>query len=553
MTTYKNLRFLFKFTKNSKMYLILGILSMILSVAIVTPIPYLMGYIIDKIILVEKSYLRLHKIILLMFIIYIIKYLLTLVYQYFFSKVQQNVINEVRLSMINNVINAPLNFLNAKEKGYILSRISESEQIGSVFTPSILNSFIAVVDFIVSLIVMINLNVKITILCLIITPIYYLISKKSSNNISKSTIKLHESKAIFNGDMVEILNGIEDIKLLNAKSMHMNKVSNKLDTMIKNTLKQTLSFIFFIQNIILASDIVTLLVLFLSGILILQNEITIGLYTTFSMYTSKMLSAAQSLGTLDITIKPVCITIARIKEFFSLEDECSVDSISFEESIQSISFKNLFFKYNDDSEFIINDFNDEFKEGDKILLGGINGSGKTTLIKLITSLYNPTKGQILINGQDYLTLDKRSLRSKIGIVSQNIFLFKGTVLDNILYGKEDATREDVINLINKNKLDSYVNRFENGLDTEIVQNGIGLSGGQSQIVAFLRAMIGKKEIIILDEATSNLDTDTRKILLNTLSKIDNYKILIIISHCDEEIDFINKKVILKSNQSIFST
>lgn len=542
MGIYKNLSFLFKFIKNSKFYLIIGIVAMILSVVIINPIPYLIGYTIDNIILLNRSYTGLYKVIALMLIIYIVKYLLTVFYQYYLSKVQQNFINEIKLSMINSIINAPLSFLNSNEKGYILSRISESEHIGSIFSPNILNLFTGIFDFIVSLIIMINLNLKVTILCLFVIPIYYFISKKSSEKILKSTTSVYETTAILNGDVFELLDGIEDIKILNAKHTHIDKVSIKLQCMLKSILKQTLNFIFFMQNIILASDIVTVLILLLSGVLILQNEITVGLYTTFTIYTAKILSTTQSLGSLDITIKPICTTIVRVKEFFNLEDDINENGNYLEESIKSITFKNVYFKYNEDSNFVIEEFNEEFKDGDKVLLTGINGSGKTTLIKLITALYNPTKGSIFINDQDCSTLNKEILRSKIGVVSQNIFLFKGTILENILYGKKDATRKDIINLIKNYKLDDYINRFEHGLDTEIIQNGTSISGGQSQIVAFLRAMIGEKDVIILDEATSNLDIETRKILLDILSKSDNYKILIVISHHDERLNFINKEI-----------
>ncbi|MFL1471575.1 ABC transporter ATP-binding protein [Paraclostridium bifermentans] len=534
--------------KTSKLYLILSIVGMVLSVVIITPIPYLIGYTIDNVILINKNYTDLYRIVTLITIIYILNYCFTLFYQYYMSKVQQNVINEIRLSMIDNIIDSPLHFINSKEKGYILSRISESQQIGSIFDPNILNSLTGIIDLIGSLIVMISLNWKLTLLCLIIIPIYYFISKKSSEKISESTVKVHETSAIFNGEVYEILNGIEDIKLLNAKDTHMLKVSSKLRNMMDSVLKQNLNFICFVQNIIIASDIVTVLILLVSGILILQNEITVGLYTSFSLYTTKILVAAQSLGTLDIMVKPVCTTIVRVKEFFNLDKESSKNSNNLEVNIKSIYFKDVSFKYSDHSEFIIKEFTEEFKEGDKILLNGPNGSGKTTLVKLITAMYTPTAGCILINGQDSTNFKKESIREKIGIVSQNIFLFKGTILENILYGKKNGTRQDVVNLIKEFNLDNYINNFEQGIDTKIVQNGMSISGGQAQIVAFLRAMIGEKNILILDEVTSNLDIETRRTIINILSKIEKNKILIIISHHDEKIDFINKEIYLENHE-----
>lgn len=542
MKIYKNLGFLIQFMKKSKLYLIISIVSMLISVAIITPIPYIIGYTIDNVILINKEYIELYKICSLIGIIYILRYFLTLLYQYYFSKIQQNVVNEIRLQMISNIIDSPLSFINKKEKGYILSRISESQQIGTVFNPNILNSLTGIFDLVASLIIMFTLNFKLTMLCIVMIPIYFLISKKSSEKITESTMKVHETAAIFNGEIFETLNGIEDIKLLNIKNEHINRISIKLADMMKSVLKQNLNFIHFIQNIILASDLITVLVLLLSGILILKNEITIGLYTSFSIYATKILSTTQALGSLDIMIKPVCATIERVKEFFYLENESNKNSRKLQSEIKSISFKEIDFRYTEDSEFIIKNFSEQFIHGDKVLLKGINGSGKTTLIKLITALYTPTNGEILINEENYSHLTKDSIRDKIGVVSQNIFLFKGTIIENILYGNQDATEKDVLDLINRFKLDGYIKRFENGLYTNIVQNGTSISGGQAQIVAFLRSMIGNKDVIILDEATSSLDIETREVILDTLCKNETYKILIVISHHEEKIKFVTKEI-----------
>lgn len=547
MNSYKHLSFLFPFLKKSKRYLTIGIVGMVISSLIIAPIPYLIGYTIDKIVLVDKSYTNLFKIIAALMLIHIFRYILTLIYQYYFTKLQQNVINEIRLSMISNIIDAPLSFINKKEKGYILGRIAESQQIGSLFSPTILTSLIGIFDLFFSLFMMTTLNFKLTVIALIIIPIYFIISKSASKKISEATFKVIEASATLNGDVYEMLNGLEHIKLLNGKDTQIEKLSIKLKTMMKSVMKQNLNFISFVQNIILTNEIVTLLVLGLSGVLILNNEITIGIYTSFSMYISRILSVTQSIGSLEITVKPICVTIERVKEFFNLEGESNPNSEILNEDIKCISFNNISFKYTENSDFIINNFSDNLKIGDKVLLKGINGSGKTTLIKLITGLYVPTEGTILLNDKDYSKLNKKSIRDKIGVVSQDIFLFKGTILENILYGQTTKTKEDVINLINKFGLIDYINRLDKGLDTDIIENGSSVSGGQAQMVAFLRALIGDKDLIILDEATSNLDIETRTHILKILEEKNLGKILIIISHQDEKLSFVNKEINLINN------
>ncbi|PET30629.1 ABC transporter ATP-binding protein [Bacillus cereus] len=538
--SYKELLFLYPYLKNTKTLLAFGLIGMVIASLIIAPIPYIIGYIIDKVILLNKSYDQLLKTTLILLLIYCINYLISIGYEYLFTRVQQNVVNEIRLSMISNIIDAPLSYINQKEKGYILSRIAESGNVSALFSPNLLRVFSGIFDFFFALFIMFNLSVKLTGIIVIIIPIYFMISKHSSKMISKSTTNVYESSAVLNAEMYETLNGIEDIKLLNGKNIQTNKIKSKLNNVIKSALKQSLHFIFFMQNLIVTNNFVTVIVLLVSGILILQNQLTIGVYTSFSIYMAKLLATTQALGSLDITLKPVCISIKRIKEFFNLDVENTLGTNIMKEPINSIEFKDVCFKYNGNSDLIFDHLNVQIEKGDKLLIDGINGSGKSTFIKLLTGLYQPESGKILINNIDYNLIHKESVRDRIGIVSQNIFLFKGTILDNILYGQTNKTKEDVVKLMKRYHLTSHLNRFENGLDTIIVQDGSSVSGGQAQFIAFLRAILTKRDIIILDEAASNLHIDTRNLMYEILQNYNLCNILIMISHQQDGLYFLNK-------------
>ncbi|PFM04381.1 multidrug ABC transporter ATP-binding protein [Bacillus cereus] len=538
--SYKELLFLYPYLKNTKTLLAFGLIGMVIASLIIAPIPYIIGYIIDKVILLNKSYDQLLKTTFILLLIYCINYLISIGYEYLFTRVQQNVVNEIRLSMISNIIDAPLSYINQKEKGYILSRIAESGNVSALFSPNLLRVFSGIFDFFFALFIMFNLSVKLTGIIVIIIPIYFIISKHSSKMISKSTTNVYESSAVLNAEMYETLNGIEDIKLLNGKNIQTNKIKSKLNNVIKSALKQSLHFIFFMQNLIVTNNFVTVIVLLVSGILILQNQLTIGVYTSFSIYMAKLLATTQALGSLDITLKPVCISIKRIKEFFNLDVENTLGTNIMKEPINSIEFKDVCFKYNGNSDLIFDHLNVQIEKGDKLLIDGINGSGKSTFIKLLTGLYQPESGKILINNIDYNLIHKESVRDRIGIVSQNIFLFKGTILDNILYGQTNKTKEDVVKLMKRYHLTSHLNRFENGLDTIIVQDGSSVSGGQAQFIAFLRAILTKRDIIILDEAASNLHIDTRNLMYEILQNYNLCNILIMISHQQDGLYFLNK-------------
>lgn len=539
MKVYANLRILIPYIRRTKIYLIFGFIGIILVSAIVAPLPYLIGKVLDILLINNIKFTDVQGVLLLIITIYSIKFLVNISYQYFFVKLQQNIVNEIKMDIVEKLIDAPLSFINKREKGYVLSRIGEVQQIGAIFSPTIITSFVSVFEIIFCFITMLYINVKLTLIAATIVPGYFTISKVISKKITKNTIIVQENMANLNADIFETLNGIEEVKLLNGKQTQLNKIFLKTKMVIKSAIKQNLSMIAFIQSLSFVSDIVNVGILALAGAFIIRGEITVGVYTTFSIYINKILGVTQSVGTFEITIKPVCATIERIKEFLFVNLESKKDASILKESISEIFFENVSFGYKNNKLFI-NKVSNRFSEGDRILLLGDNGSGKTTFIKLLVGLYDPIEGNILVNGENMRGLNKEDIRKKVGIVSQDIFLFKGSVLDNILFGVDGKNRKDVVDLLEKFKLIDYINRLPNGLDTEITENGVGISGGQAQIIAFIRAIIKEKDILILDEATSNLEQDACKKIISILSENELYKMLFIISHQDYEYKFVNK-------------
>lgn len=543
MKDYKLIFKLKNYIKSCRIYFIIGIIVTIISAVIYLPIPYLNGYIIDKIILKQKDKEKLYIFIILLAILFIIKYILDIISKNLFIKIQYTIINNIRIDMMNKIIDLPMSFLSINEKGYILSRILECENIGNLFSPSFINTILSFFEFIFSIIIMFMLNKQLTLLIIILIPIYYLTVKKSSDKLSLSTNLKLETHAILNGEIYEILNGLEEIKILNGKDYHINKLKNKLKEVVKNSIKQSKEIIVFMQNISLINQFSSILLLLFSGILIINNNLSIGIYTTFLTYMSKVFSSITSFASLNMTIKPACISIERVMEILSMKsDNINKNILPLKDTIKQIKIKELSFKYDAATDYIINNFNLDISKGDKILLKGANGTGKSTFIKIILGLYNPISGNIFINGIDYSILDKKMIRNKIGVISQNVFLFRGSILENIIYGRNNKTKDDVIHLINKYHLNEYMKSFENGLDTQINQNGSGVSGGQIQIIAFLRATLEQKDILIIDEGTSNLDLNTKEIILNILKEQNICDIMIIISHQEDYYDFITKVV-----------
>lgn len=529
MKTYTNLKILFPYIKKSKRYLIFGIMGILIASAIVAPVPYFIGNVLDVLVKENVTFSDIKNTLILISAIYFVKFLINMSYQQSFAKLQQKIVNEIRLDMVKSILDAPLSFINKREKGYILSRIGEVQQIGAIFSPTIITNFVGIFEMLFCFMMMMSINVKLTLVALIIVPGYFALSKYISKKITKCTVKMQEDSANLNADMFETLNGIEEVKLLNGKQIQLKKIYFKIQTLIRSAIKQSFSMIVFIQSISFVSDLVTVGILALAGIFIINGEITIGVYTAFSLYIGKLLGVTQSVGTFEITIKPVCATIERAKEFLFSDLETHKGSKKLNENIHEVFFENVSFGYKGNN-IVINEMTQKFIEGDKVLLLGENGSGKTTFVKLLVGLYEPVKGKIFINNQSIDKLCKDDIRKRVGIVSQEVFLFKGSVIENILFGVEGKNRKDVSILLEKFGLTDYMERLPNGLDTQISQNGVGISGGQAQIIAFIRAVIKNKDILILDEATANLDQDTCRKIMSILCNYKLCRMLFVISH-----------------------
>ncbi len=529
------------FIKKHRFIFVIGIIGMVLCSAISTPIPYFIGHILDNTVTGSKSYKELYYYVLIIAVLYILRYVISFASKYLFAKVSNEVTNEMRHSVISKVLDLPMSYLSNTEKGYVQSRIGECGNVSVVFSPSIIGLFVGMIDAVAAVVAMFSLNYKLAMVAVILSPAFYFASKASAGGFVKITQQMMESNAVLNGECFEIINGIEDIKILNGKEKQLNKFKSKLDDLVKKSINQSKSILLFVENITVANNFGTLLILLISGILIIKGQFSIGLYTSFSLYIGRVFGASQGLASTGTMIKPACLSIERLYELLDMkgEDDGKTENI---ESIDSIKVENVSFKYNSNTNNVINSLSFEISKGEKVLIKGENGSGKSTLIKLMVGLFTPEDGKILINNMNLAVIKNKSLRERIGIVSQSIFLFRGTVLDNILYGQNQKKREDVEQLVKQLNLETYINRLPKGLDSEISQNTAGVSGGQAQVIAFIRAMLSHKDVVILDEPISNVDVETRDIILAILKDKDFEGILIVVSHIIQGMDFIHRVI-----------
>lgn len=321
MGKFKSLLKLMPFIKKYKAVFIMGIIGMIISSVVSNPIPYVIGRIMDKVFIVRGSCVQFYELTAVIGVLYLVRYIVSVASQYMFVKISKLVVNEMRYSVMSKVMDLPMSYLSSRQKGYIEARISECASIGSIFSPQIVGIFLILIDAIMAIFIMFVINYKLSLIILFLTPVFFITSRKSSDGFIKNTKKMMESNAILNGDTFEIINGIQDIKILNGKNSSLLKFNKKLHELVKDSTKQSKSILFFMENITLINDFGTLLILFISGILILKGQFTVGLYTSFSLYIAKVFSSTQALATMGTIIKPVCLSIERVYELLDMREE----------------------------------------------------------------------------------------------------------------------------------------------------------------------------------------------------------------------------------------
>ena len=242
--------FLIKYSKRNMIKIIVAVLGVIIIALFAIPLPYLSGYILDNIFIKKGDLLLFYKIIALMVVTYISKYLISKATKYLFLKISTNVVNEIRIAMLVKAMKLPMDFYDRNDKGYVLSRISESTNVGNIFSPSTINIFIGLFDFVFSIVAIFALNIKISLVVIGVMPFYFLIVLFSSKSFTKNIRNTMENNAIVSGEIFETLNNVEEIKILNIYDIQINKIKEKLSNLKKSIIKQDMSMIFLLTHLL---------------------------------------------------------------------------------------------------------------------------------------------------------------------------------------------------------------------------------------------------------------------------------------------------------------
>lgn len=519
---------------------------MIIVSLLALPSPYLMKYIIDDVLL-AKNIRLLNLIIVLLVVIQLGRLVFSFLTNYLFNIFNQEILVKIKKDLFHRLLRLPISFYDNKQSGYLLSRLGEVERLSFFFSNSMVRVLISFFEFIFCLTILFHLSWKLTLISLLILPLFYFSAKYYSWGIRKFSKELMEKNATLFHQIQDSLSGVGVIKVFTAEERETEKIHSRLDELKETSIKRNIIFTFSSELLSLFGAVGGFVVLWFSGLEIIRGNFTLGSYIAFSAYLAKLYGPTQILTNIGLSFQPAITALVRISELMELTaEEEKEKGIKIRKIKGAIEFKDVYFSY--DTRKILIDINFKIKEGEKILITGPNGSGKSTLIKLLLGLYDTQRGKILIDKHERNKISLTSLRERISIVSQNPFLFNDTIKNNILYSRPEAKENEIEKAARLSGAYEFIKRLEKGFETVIGERGVRLSGGERQKISIARAILKNSDFFIFDEATTHLDQESEKRIERFIRRNFENKTCILISHNILKMKEIDRIFILKKGK-----
>ena len=444
----------------------------------------------------------------------------------------QHLIALLRAQVQKQIINLPISFFDNTKSGELVSRImTDVEGVRNLVGTGLVQLFGGILTSIISLGILIRINAQMTLFAVLPLILFGLISLKAFAYIRPIFRKRGEINAEVTGRLTESLGGIRVIKGFNAEEQEINTFKQGIDRLFQNVKKSLTSTSLITSAATLLLGIASVLIMGVGGNLIIDGKMTLGDFFAFTLYLGFLIAPIVQMSNIGSQITEAFAGLDRMEEILSLEKEGEEPNRT-EEITQmqgNISFNRVYFSYEEGKE-ILKDISFEAPSGTVTALVGTSGSGKTTIAGIAASFLKPRSGHVSVDGIDLAHIKLGTYRSKLGVVLQDDFLFEGTIRENILFPKPDAGEEELLSAVKAAHVSEFTDRFEDGLDTLIGERGVKLSGGQRQRVAIARALLADPRILILDEATSNLDTESESFIQESLSHLMKGRTTFVIAH-----------------------
>jgi ATP-binding cassette subfamily B protein len=504
-------------------------------------------------VLLNENFKLLNIMSVSMIFLLLIQIILSIYKDVFLIRTGQEIDARLILGYYKHLLKLPQTFFDTMRVGEILSRINDAVKIRMFINNTSLTLMVNFFIVIFSFLLMFTYYWKLGLLMVGLLPIYLLIFFVTNRLNKKTERSIMESSADLESQLVESLSAITTIKLFGLESVMHTKTEYRFIKLLKNGYRSSLNAIFSQSSTQGISSLFTILLLWIGSYYVMAKELTPGELFSFYAIIGYFTGPVSGLISSNKTIQNALIAADRLFEVLDLETETSENCYSLETTaIEHIRFNDVTFSYNNRS-LVFSNLNLMFKKGEVTAIVGESGSGKSTLIHLIQGLYFLNEGNILLNEQDIKYISKNSLRKIISVVPQKIHLFDGNLLENIALGALHIDMEKVVHICNSLEMMPFIEALPQGFNTYLGENGATLSGGQKQRVAIARALYQDPEVLILDEATSSLDSQADAALQKTIATLKKKdKTIILISHRLLNLSIADKIMVLDKGKLVQS-
>ena len=494
--------------------------------------PYLIKIAVDDYLAVN-NYQSFIEIISLMILNLILTVIFMFLFSYYANLLGQNVIYDLRVKLFRHIINFKMGYFDKSSVGRLVTRaVNDMETIASIFSQGLFMIFSDLLQMLVVIIVMLFLNWKLSLIVFIILPFILLATRKFQKSMKIAFKEVRSEVANLNSFVQERLTGMKIVQLFNREEIEYNKFTIINDKHKKAWLKTVWYNSIFFPLAELATSITIGLLVWYGGLnlLLKDSNITLGIIFLFIQLSQMLFRPLRQIADKFNTLQMGMVAANRV--FRLIDTKSRVDNVGKFISTDlngNIKFSNVSFSYKK-GEQVLNDISFNIKKGEQVAIVGATGAGKSTIVNLLTRFYEIQNGIIEINGNNIKDIELSFLRSKIALVLQDVFLFADTLLNNITLWDKDIPFKSVVDSAKKIGIHDFIMSLPNGYNYDVKERGVMLSQGQRQLISFLRAYLKDPSVLILDEATSSIDSNFEELIQNAIKQITKNKTSIIIAH-----------------------
>ena len=540
---------LLSYFKPYKWYIVLAVSLTVLISALAAVRPRLTPIAVDDMI-VNKNLPGLQIIVLILFGTLVLQGIIQYAMAYLTSWIGQKIIFDLRKKIYKHTINLNLKFYDKNPIGRLVTRVTNDvEVLYEVFSSGLVTAFGDILTIVWILYFMFSLDFELTLYTLAVLPLLVYATSLFRKAVRNSYRKIRVLIANINTYIQEHITGISVVQIFGKEKRTVDEFEKINREHTEENKKSIMYYALFFPVVEFLGAAAVGIIIWYGGGQVLQNAVSVGVIIAFVQYTEMFFRPIRDLAEKYNILQTAMASSERI---FNLLDTSNpikdIDKpVKLEKVKGSIQFKNVWFAYNDE-DYVLKNVNFEFKEGEKVAFVGHTGAGKTTIINLINRFYDVNKGEIKIDGVNIKDIDQKELRKNTGVVLQDVFLFSGDIRYNIDLGNRDITEEQINDAIDNVGLRKFINELPSGLNHKVNERGTTFSVGQRQLISFARALAYNPRILVLDEATSSVDTETEILVQNAIKKLIEGRTSIIIAHRLSTIQSCDKIIVMHKGE-----